>query len=139
MINTYLFTSGLQSIILINKNVSMIIIPAQLESVGTRKDKTLKLTFGTNELSPAQASELFTIANQFGYLAFKDENFKREELNAVESLKSELEDTLKKPSQRLRGVLFRLFEQDNDGFKTFSKYYDSKMEQLINHYKSKLG
>ena len=52
----------------------MIIIPAQLESVGTRKDKTLKLTFGTNELSPAQASELFTIANQFGYLAFKDED-----------------------------------------------------------------
>ncbi len=117
----------------------MIIIPAQLEAVTTRKDKTLKLTFGTNELSPAQASELFTIANQFGYLAFKDEDFKREELDAVESFKSELEDTLKKPSQRLRGVLFRLFEQDNDGFKTFSKYYDSKMEQLINHYKSKLG
>ena len=117
----------------------MIIIPAQLEAVTTRKDKTLKLTFGTNELSPAQASELFTIANQFGYLAFKDEDFKREELDAAESLKSELEDTLKKPSQRLRGVLFRLFEQDNDGFKTFSKYYDSKMEQLINHYKSKLG
>ena len=112
----------------------MIIIAAQLESVGTRKDKTLKLTFGTNELSPSQASELFTIANQFGYL-----DFKREELDAVESLKSELEDTLKKPSQRLRGVLFRLFEQDNDGFKTFSKYYDSKMEQLINHYKGKLG
>jgi excisionase family DNA binding protein len=65
--------------------------------------------------------------------------FKREELDAVESLKSELEDTLKKPSQRLRNVLFRLFEQDNDGFKTFSKYYDSRMEQLINHYKGKLG
>jgi len=40
----------------------MIIIPAQLEAVTTRKDKTLKLTFGTNELSPSQASELFTIA-----------------------------------------------------------------------------
>jgi hypothetical protein len=64
----------------------------------------------------------------------------QEEINFnIESLKSELEDTLKKPSQRLRGVLFRLFEQDNDGFKTFSKYYDSKMEQLINHYKGKLG
>jgi hypothetical protein len=117
----------------------MIIIPAQLEAVTTRKDKTLKLTFGTNELTPNQASELFTIANQFGYLAFKDEDFKREELEVVESLKSELEDTLKKPSQRLRNVLFRMFEQDNDGFKTFSKYYDSRMEQLINHYKGKLG
>jgi len=116
----------------------MILIPAQLEAVTTRKDKTLKLTFGTNELTPAQASELFTIANQFGYLAFKDESFKREELEVVESLKSELEDTLKKPSQRLRGVMFRCFELDNEGFNTFSKYYDSKMEQVINHFKSKL-
>ena len=116
----------------------MILVPAQLESVGTRKDKTLKLTFGTNELTPAQAAELFGTANQFGYLAFKDENFRREELDAVESLKSELEDTLKKPSQRLRGVMFICFKQDNEGFNTFSKYYDSKMEQVINHFKGKL-
>ena len=120
------------------KNDTMIIIPAQLEAVTTRKDKTLKLTFGTNELTPNQASELFTIANQFGYLAFKDEDFKREELEVVESLKSELEDTLKKPSQRLRGVMFICFKQDNEGFNTFSKYYDSKMEQVINHFKGKL-
>ncbi len=103
----------------------MILIPAQLESVGTRKDKTLKLTFGTNELTPAQAAELFGTANQFGYLAFKDE--------------SELEDTLKKPSQRLRGIMFRVYEADNEGFSTFAKYYDSKMEQLITHFKNKLA
>lgn len=117
----------------------MILIPAQLESVGTRKDKTLKLTFGTNELSPAQAAELFGTANQFGYLAFKDESFKREELEVVESLKSELEDTLKKPSQRLRGILFRCYEADSEGFITFAKYYDSKMEQLITHFKNKIA
>jgi len=117
----------------------MILIPAQLESVGTRKDKTLKLTFGTNELTPSQAAELFGTANQFGYLAFKDENFRREELDAVESLKSELEDTLKKPSQRLRGIMFRVYEADNEGFSTFAKYYDSKMEQLITHFKNKLA
>lgn len=117
----------------------MILIPAQLESVSTRKDKTLKLTFGTNELSPTQASELFGTANQFGYLAFKEESFRREELDAVESLKSELDDTLKKPSQRLRGVLFKCYEAESEGFNTFAKYYDSKMEQLINHFKNKLA
>ena len=117
----------------------MILIPAQLESVGTRKDKTLKLTFGTNELSPQQAAELFGTANQLGYLAFKDESFRREELDAVESLKSELEDTLKKPSQRLRNTMFRVYEVDSEGFTTFAKYYDSKMEQLITHFKNKLA
>mgnify|MGYP003334384054 CR=1 FL=1 len=117
----------------------MITIPAQLEAVTTRKDKTLRLTFGTNELTPTQASELFTIANQFGYLAFKDEDFKRQELDAIASLKTELDETIKSPSQRLRGVLFRCYEQNNEGFKTFSKYYDSRMEQLVNHFKSKLG
>jgi hypothetical protein len=117
----------------------MILIPAQLEAVTTRKDKTLKLTFGTNELTPSQAAELFGIANQFGYLAFKDESFRRDELDAVESLKSELEDTLKKPSQRLRGIMFRVYEVDNEGFTTFAKYYDSKMEQLITHFKNKLA
>lgn len=116
----------------------MILIPAQLEAVTTRKDKTLKLTFGTNELTPVQASELFTTANQFGYLMFKEESFSRDEIDMVESLKTDLEDTMKKPSQRLRGVLYRNYEMNNEGFNTFSKYYDSKMEQLILHFKSKL-
>jgi hypothetical protein len=116
----------------------MILIPAQLEAVTTRKDKTLKLTFGTNELTPVQASELFTTANQFGYLLFKEESFSRDEIEMVESLKTDLEDTMKKPSQRLRGVLYRNYEMNNEGFNTFSKYYDSKMEQLILHFKSKL-
>jgi len=71
----------------------MILIPAQLEAVTTRKDKTLKLTFGTNELTPAQAAELFGTANQFGYLAFKDESFRREELDAVESINITIDGT----------------------------------------------
>jgi len=116
----------------------MILVPAQLEAVTTRKDKTLKLTFGTNEITPVQASELFTTANKFGYLLFKEESFSRDEIEMVESLKTDLEDTMKKPSQRLRGVLYRNYEMNNEGFNTFAKYYDSKMEQLILHFKSKL-
>ena len=116
----------------------MILIPAQLESVSTRKDKTVKLTFGSNELSPVQASELFTTANAFGFLAFKEEDFKREEIDLVESLKADLDDSLKTPSQRLRGVLYILFTKEPEGFTTFSKYYDHKMEQLINFVKGKL-
>ena len=44
-------------------------------------------------------------------------------------------DKRESPSQRLRGVFFRLWEQDNEGFEEFGPYYDSKMEKLIKHYK----
>lgn len=116
----------------------MITIPAQLENVATRKDKTLKLIFGTNELTPEQITFLFSSANSFGYLAFKIESFKREELNVIENLKADIDDNLKTPSQRLRGVLYVLYEKDNEGFKTFTKFYEYKMEQLITFIKTKL-
>lgn len=41
----------------------------------------------------------------------------------------------KTPSQRLRGVFYTLWEQDNEGFEEFDPYYDSKMEKLIIYYK----
>jgi hypothetical protein len=51
----------------------MIIIPAQLESFRTLKDRTLKVSFETNELTPNEVAELSSNIQQFGYLAFKVE------------------------------------------------------------------
>jgi len=42
------------------------------------------------------------------------------------------------PSKELRGVFYKLFTQDDQGFDDFDTYYDSKMEKLINHYKKLL-
>jgi hypothetical protein len=114
----------------------MITIPAILESVATRKDRTLKLVFGTNELSPSQAGQLLADTDKFGWLAFKGESFNMDETKALESLKTDTNDGFKSDSQRLRGVLYRCFEQNNEGFTTFARYYGHKMEQIINHYKS---
>lgn len=116
----------------------MITIPAILENVSTRKDKTIKITFGSNELSPEQITFLFSHANAYGYLAFKEETFRKEELDVISSLKAEVDEGLKTPSKRLRGVLYVLFEKNNEGFTSFTKYYDYKMEQIINFVKTKL-
>jgi len=35
-------------------------------------------------------------------------------------------------------VLFVNYEQKNEGYKTFTDYYNAKMETLINHFKNKL-
>lgn len=116
----------------------MIIIPAILESYRSLKDKTLKITFETNEPTPEQLTGVALNIQKFGYLAFKDEPFKQKEKDVIESLKSDYEDQGKTPSQRLRGVLYRLWERDNEGFKNSVDHYNSKMENLIQHFKSKL-
>lgn len=42
---------------------------------------------------------------------------------------------VKTPSARLRAVFYLLWSKDPEGYKEFERYYDSKMELLIDHYK----
>lgn len=116
----------------------MIIIGAQMESYRSLKDKTLKITFETNEPTPEQFVGIASGIQQFGYLAFKTEMFKNKEKEMLENLESDFEDKGKTPSQRLRAVMWRCFEQDKEGYVDFQLYYNFKMETLINHFKSKL-
>jgi hypothetical protein len=117
----------------------MIIIPAILESYRSLKDKTLKVTFETNEPTPEQFLGIGTHVQQFGYLAFKKEAFKENEKKAMEDLEHSYEDNSKTHSHRLRSVMFRMWEQTPEGFKDFDSYYKHKMEGLINHFKSNLA
>lgn len=116
----------------------MITIPAQLESIATRIVLSLRVAFGTQELPPSVAGDLFSMQNRYCYLSIKAEPFRDEEIKAISQLEANSDDGFKSPSQRMRGVLFRLFEQNNEGYKTFTLYYDSKMEQFINHLKAKI-
>lgn len=116
----------------------MIILPALLESYRSLKDKTLKVTFETNEPTPEQLTGIALNIQKFGYLAFKEEPFKQNEKEVLESLKAEYEDTGKTPSQRLRAVLYLMWQQNNEGFKNSVDHYNSKMETLIEHFKQKL-
>jgi hypothetical protein len=116
----------------------MILISGIIEGLSTRKDKTCKLVIGTNELNPAQMSELFNLNQQFCYLCLKKEPFQKEETDLLDSLKTDL-DNLKTPSQRLRGILYRNFEQDNKGYLEFNSYYIAEMERIFEHYKNKLN
>ena len=113
------------------------IIGAIIEGVTTRKDKTCKLSIGTQELTPNDAAELFNMNQKFCYVAIKEEAFTSNELNYLESLKTDF-DTIKSPSQRLRGILFRNYEMNAEGFKDFNNYYVSKIELICEHFKSKL-
>ena len=116
----------------------MIILPAQIESIKSRKDRTTAIVIGTNELTPDKAGQIFSLQNSFVYVALKEEEFASKEKEIIEDLKADFEIERKSNGQRLRNVLYKLWGQDKEGFLTFAKYYDHKMEQLINHFKSKL-
>jgi hypothetical protein len=115
----------------------MIILPAQIEGLTSRKDKTIKVTFGTQELSPNDAAQVFQLNQRFCYIAIKEESFQKEELDNLDSIKTELESN-KTPSQRLRGILYISYQQNDEGFKDFMTYYISKINKLCEHFKSKL-
>jgi len=116
----------------------MLLLPAILQSYQSKVDKSFKVVFSTNELSPEQAAALAGSIMQFGYLAFKIDTFKKKEIEVLEGMESDYEDTGKTPGQRMRGVLYRVWQVNPEGFETFTLYYDHQMEKIINHLKSKL-
>jgi hypothetical protein len=115
-----------------------LIIAAQIEGIATRKDGTLLLRFGTQELSPEKMADVFGLKNGMCYLAIKVEDFGQDELEKLEGLEAELTTPGKTFSKRLRDVLFRYWELDNQGYKDFAGFYLAKMEGIIGHYKGKL-
>lgn len=116
----------------------MLLIPAVLEGYRTLKDKTLKLSFETQELNSQELLSIAENISEYGYLAFKKEPFREDERKMIEAAETNFDDGFKTPSQRLRAVLYRLWEKENQGIETFTLYYNSQMEKLINHFKSKL-
>ena len=74
----------------------------------------------------------------FGYLAFKRDDFRTEQLAIIDDLKADYEDKSKTPSKRLKDVLFIAWKQNDNGYDVFENYYKAKMEMFINHIKSKL-
>lgn len=115
----------------------MIILPTIIERIATRKDNTLSIVLATNELAPGKVGEIMSLHNKLSYTAIKPENFTKKELELVDGLKLD-ESIGKSPSQRLRAVIYRSFEQDSEGFRDFESFYINKMESMIEYFKSKL-
>lgn len=116
-----------------------IVIAGILEGMRTRADKTVALTFGTQEIDSSVAGNLFQMRGQFGKLLFSDTNITAPEEAIMDS--TEIQDTrkIKTPSQRLRAVLFRVHEQSGGDKEKFDEWYKIEMERIIEHYKAKLN
>mgnify|MGYP001315927183 CR=1 FL=1 len=118
----------------------LLLIPCAIESVSTRRDKTLKVVIGTQELSPAKAAELLNQwASGIGVMAFKGESFSFNDEEVLKSIKIDAEEMgSKTPSQRLRSCLYVLFERNAEGHNDFNSYYASMMEKFIEMVKKRI-
>lgn len=97
---------------------------AIIESVSTRKDRSLKVVLGLPEVDPKTMAEIMFNANQ--------------EVLEIE-IPDEQRGETKSRGQRLRGVLYKVWEQNHkENFSTFELFYAHKMEQIIEKFKEKL-
>lgn len=114
-----------------------LLLAAQIERVSTRKDRTVSITLGCQELTPARAGELMTFANQVVavYISPK-ETISQKEVDQVDAVNPEFPG--KSQSQRLRNVLFVLWQHAPENYKDFDVFYKHHTELIIDNIKSKL-
>lgn len=110
-----------------------------IESISTRKDKTLKLVIGTQEVSPETAGKLFAMQEQFIKYLFTENAITPEAKELITDTPLAAPDPKKKThSKRLRDVLYVLWTQQPRGFEDANSHYEAYMEKIIQHYKDKL-
>lgn len=113
------------------------LISAQIGSIRSLVDGSVSITLTTPELSPGKAGELFGLRNKIAFVYVSERQIEASEKKMVDSLDPELKG--KTPSQRLRNVLYRCWEQNNEGYIDADSHYKAKMELIITTYKSELN
>lgn len=114
-----------------------IMFAAQVEGLRSRKDKTVALTLGTQELNPEKAGKLFNTNGHLVtcYLSIK-EHISDEQIEIIDAVEAPTQG--KTPSQRMRNCLYILWQQAPEGYSDFNLFYLHKMDVMIEHIKSKL-
>jgi len=114
-----------------------ILFPAIVESLKSRKDKSIAITLGTYEVSPDKAGQLFNTNGHTVtcYLSVK-ELITDTEKEIIDSIESPAPG--KSPSQRMRNCLYILHQQKPEGYEDFNLFYLHHMEKMISEIKSKL-
>ena len=118
----------------------MIELKAQIEGIQTRKDNTIKLTIGTQELKPSDGGKLLALNNKLCSIGIAPNDLTPEEIKTLQESKLSIDDVPngKSLSQQLRGVLYVYYTQHDTGFSEFNDFYADYMNKRITNIKSKL-
>lgn len=113
---------------------TVINIPSVVTKITTMADRSIRLLVDTQELTPEAKASVFELHEKYGYFSFVEQPL--EELPEVPEY-NPIEKNDKTPSERLRAVLYVLWEKqgsrgDSDAF------YRQHMEKFINMVKERL-
>jgi hypothetical protein len=110
-------------------------MPVTLDSANRRKDRSVSLRFSsTQELGTAEFAELDRLTPSQGWLLFSLNEFTEADVPTEDAPS----DT-KKPSQRVRGILYRIWESNTDMAEDFELYYRRRMERIMLKLKEELS
>ena len=124
-----------------------VVFEGGIDKVSTLADGSLRVYVGTPELSSETMVSVFSLIKKPGFVLISANAINQDQIDAVEKATTNAEFSEKTPSQRMRGVLYKLWEKtqpktmNGDGvmeYVDFDLFYKRQMNKIIDHFKSKL-
>jgi len=124
-----------------------VVFEGGIDKVSTLADGSLRVYVGTPELSNETMVNVFSLIKKPGFVLISANAINQDQIDAVEKASTNAEFSEKTPSQRMRGVLYRLWEKtqpktmNGDGvmeYVDFDLFYKRQMNKIIDHFKTKL-
>lgn len=107
---------------------------SQIDSVNAKKDKTLSIKIGTQELSADDASYLLSMMGNIVWVGIAETEIQSLEVpDVIPEFEGE-----KSPSQKLKAVIYKIWELKTDKKEPFPRYYENYMFKLVENLKAKL-
>ena len=126
-----------------------VVFEGGIDKVSTLADGSLRIYIGTPELSNETMVNVFSLIKRPGYVLISTNPLNQNQVDAVEQATVNAEFNEKTPSQRLRAVVFKLWEKTqpkqingdsgNMEYVEFDLFYKRKMNEIIKHLKTKLN
>ena len=121
-----------------------VVFEGGIDKVSTLADGSL----GTPELTHETMVNLFGLIKKPGYVLISTSVINQDQIDAVEKATTNAEFSEKTPSQRMRGVLYKLWEKTQPKtlngdtgemeYIEFDLFYKRQMNKIIDHFKTKL-
>lgn len=111
-------------------------LPVQFIKPVFKSDRSVRLEFETRELNGKEATILMDQRQKEGWIVFSPNNDLS--IGDIPDEKADSMTGTKTQAQRLRAVIYRIYEQGGKKG-NFEDYYRSMMERVIEQFKEKLG
>ncbi len=112
----------------------MVQFSAIVDGVSLKKDSTLSIRLGTQEMSPEEAADIFKLGNKQIWVGMSETAITKLDVpNEVQEFEGQ-----KSTSERLYNVLFVYWNTKTDKVVPFETFRKNYVEKIIDNVKSKL-